>query len=130
MRSYHRSAPSSTRNRANELHSKDAPKLQFSVDGDTLRRTLNNNASQLVRFPKPSLSVPCDVLFEAERRGVRWVHLTDEHGKQYRASLSAFWNAPAFDVDRGFGKQRALPLDAMTDLDTPQQQSLFAVTFA
>ena len=130
MRSYHRSAPSSTRNRANELRSKDAPKLQFSVDGDTLRRTLNNNASQLVRFPKPSLSVPCDVLFEAERRGVKWFLLIDEHGKRYRASLSAFWVAPAFDVDRGFGKQRALPLDAMTDLDAPQQQSLFAVTFA
>jgi len=130
MRSYHRSAPSSTRNRANELRSKDAPKLQFSVDVDTLLRTLNNNASQLVRVPKPAVSVPVDVLFEAERRGVKWFLLTDEHGKRYRASLSAFWNAPAFDVDRGFGKQRALPLDAMTDLDTPQQQSLFAVTFA
>jgi len=77
----------------------------------------------------PALSVPVDVLLDAERRGVKWVLLTDESGKQYRTRLDAFWKPPSFDVNRGFGRQRALPLDAW-DGHEPQQASLFVVTFA
>jgi len=98
--------------------------------GDTLFRTIDDNARYLVRFPKPSLAVPVDVLLEAERRGVRWLLLTDEHGRQFRTPLDAFWQPPSFELDRGFGKQRALPLAAMSDLDAPeqaQQASLFEV---
>jgi len=130
MRSYHTSAPVSRRKHGQSLHSHDAPKLQFSMRGDTLFRTIDDNARYLVRFPKPSLAVPVDVLLEAERRGVRWLLLTDEHGRQFRTPLDAFWQPPSFELDRGFGKQRALPLAAMSDLDAPeqaQQASLFEV---
>lgn len=57
----------------------------------------------------------------------------DERGKQYRAPLAAFWRAPSFDVDRGFGRQRALPLAAMSDPNAPEpptQGGLFEVTLA
>lgn len=127
MRSYHTNAPVSRRKHGQSLHSHDAPKLQFEVRGDTLYRTINDNARLLVRFPKQALAVPVDILLDAERRGVRWLLLTDEHGKQYRTALDAFWKAPAFDIDRGYGKQRALPLDAMTNPEQPQQAALFEV---
>lgn len=133
MRSYHTYAPVSRRKHGQSLHAHDAPKLQFSVKGDTLYRTIDDNARYLVRYPKPSLAVPADVLLEAERRGVRWLLLTDEHGRQFRAPLDAFWKPPAFDIDRGYGKQRALPLDAFSDLDAPEQPrqaSLFEVALA
>ena len=127
MRSYHTNAPVSRRKHGQSLHSHDAPKLQFEVRGDTLYRTINDNARLLVRFPKQALAVPVDILLDAERRGVRWLLLTDEHGKQYRTALDAFWKAPAFGIDRGYGKQRALPLDAMTNPEQPRQAALFEV---
>ncbi len=128
MQSYHTDAPES-RPAQRRLH----PKTQFQIDGDTLRRTINDNARLLVQQPVLALAVPVDVLFDAERAGVKWVLLTDEHGRQYRARLDAFWRAPSFDVDRGFGAQRALPLGAMRDADAPEpalQAGLFEVTLA
>ena len=125
---YHTDAPDS-RPAQKRLHSK----TQFRVDGDTLRRTISANDRLLVRVPTLALAVPVGVLFDAERAGVRWVELTDEHGWRYRAPLAAFWRAPAFEVDRGFGAQRALPLAAMRDADAPEparQAGLFEVTLA
>lgn len=126
MRSYHTDAPIS-RPAQRRLH----PKTQFTIHGDALRRTIDDNERLLVQVPVLALAVPVDVLFAAERAGVQWVLLTDEHGKRYRARLAAFWEKPSFAIDRGFGKQRALPLAAMSDPDEPEpptQESLFGVT--
>lgn len=122
MRFYHTGAPDS-RPAQRRLH----PKTAFTIHGDTLRRTINDNERLLVQVPALALAVPVDVLFDAERAGVRWVLLTDERGKQYRAPLAAFWRAPSFDVDRGFGRQRALPLAAMSDPNAPEPPAQFAL---
>lgn len=126
MQSYHTDAPVSTPAQR-RLH----PKTQFQIDGDTLRRTIDDNERLLVQFPKLALAVPVGVLLMAERAGVQWVLLTDENGQQYRARLDAFWKRPSFTVDRGYGRQRALPLSAMSDpyeQEPPTQSSLFDVS--
>jgi hypothetical protein len=127
MRFYHTDAPA-TRPAQKELH----PKIHFSIQGDTLRRTINDNERLLLQSPVLALAVPVAVLFDAERAGVQWVVLHAEHGRTYRAPLSAFWRKPAFEVNRGFGRQRALPLAAMTDgaaPEQPEQLGLFKEVF-
>lgn len=128
MQSYHKRARQSSV-QAYHLH----PKTQFTVQGDTLRRSINDNERLLVQVPVVALAVPVTVLFDAARKGVQWVVLIDEHGRKYRARLEAFWKHPSFEIDRGFGIQRALPLAAMSDPDAPEpptQGSLFEVTLA
>jgi hypothetical protein len=128
MRVYHTNAPG-PRPAQRRLH----PKTRFTIHGDTLRRTIDDNERLLVHVPALALAVPVDVLLDAESAGVRFVLLTDENGQQYRARLDAFWRTPSFAIDRGFGKQRALPLSAMTDPhapETPTQGVLFEVTLA
>ncbi len=126
MQVYHTDAPDS-RPAQHRLH----PKTQFVISGDTLRRTINDNARLLVHTPVVALAVPVSTLLEAERRGVVWVVLTDERGRTYRAPILAFWRRPSFEVDRGYGVQRALPLSHMRSDDEPEpaiQCSLFEVT--
>lgn len=122
MRSYHTGAP--VARPARKLH----PKTQFTVQGDELRRTIDDNARLLVHAPVLSLGVPITVLLEAERRGVNWVVLIDENGRKYCAPISAFWQSFSFEVDRQFGAQRALPLANMTGNADPEpaiQRGLF-----
>lgn len=130
MTLYHRTAPFSTESGGAWLRSTHAPKLEMgAVVGDTLWRQITDNNRQILRHPRRAFSFTADTLREAERRGCRWVVVTDEHGKQYRAPLGAFWRAPAFELNRGYGLQVALPLDAWDDPTKPKpvQPALFEV---
>jgi len=109
------------------LHSKDTPGASFALVGNVLRRTLTDNARQILQKPKQALCVPTDILREAQRRGAEHVVIVDEHGKRYAAPLARFWQPPSFEVNRGWGVQRALPLSAMVETNKPEQPALFEV---
>lgn len=91
------------------------PKSPFHCDRHTLARALSDDQQQLLRTPVLSLGIPLDVLEAAERCGCTMLLLTRQDGSRLYAALTAFRGAQSFPVERGqFGRQRALPLSAMS----------------
>ncbi len=77
------------------------------IFGDVLRKTIQTR--HLLRKP-PAIAIDVEVLATAEQRGVLHCEVQDtESGVTYDAPLADFWTF-GFLLDRGFGKQQALPL--------------------
>ena len=79
------------------------------VTGGTLTKTVHSSRHLLRRPPAWALDVAS--LEQAIALGARRVVLHDaDTGMTYEATLDLF-DSYAFDLDRGFGRQRALPLE-------------------
>jgi hypothetical protein len=126
MRSYHTNAPVSRRKHGQSPTFARRPKATIQrARGDTLYRTIDDNARLcLSASQKQALwrfRLTC--CWTPNARGVRWLRAADRRTRASSTAraLDAFWRSTELcDIDRGFGKQRALPLDAMTDPDTPE----------
>lgn len=84
-------------------------KLVGQVIGDTLVKTVHSSR-HLLRKPK-AWALDVTSLNQARALGAQRVKLCDaDTGVTFEATLQAF-DLCAFDLDRGFGQQRALPLE-------------------
>lgn len=84
--------------------------------------------SHILRYPKPSICIDVEILELLKARGVSEIHVTEREGRvEWWALLSQFDKA-GFDVERGFGMQRALPLKEWRktrDEASSEQMALF-----
>jgi len=70
-------------------------------------------------------AVDVAALDQAVQAGARWVLLTDtESGRRYLAAVATLRDH-GLRLERGFGPQMALTLDAWRDPDQAQQRTLF-----
>jgi len=78
-----------------------------SIVGDLLRKTIG--AQHVLRNP-PAIAFDAEHIQAAEEAGVKRMMVRDrDTGAVYRVSFEAF-QAKSFEVNRGFGQQRALAL--------------------
>lgn len=78
------------------------------VEGEMLRKSVSA-AKHFLRKP-PAICFDEGILATAQSFGARYVEVTDrDSGRVFRANLCDF-DRYGFGFDRGFGKQRALPL--------------------
>lgn len=92
-----------------ELRAAATGKVVAVLDGDVLRKTVAASL-HFLRKP-PSIAFDCSILDAARQAGVRRIEVLDrETDRTYTASLGDFerWGV---SVNRGFGAQRALPLE-------------------
>jgi hypothetical protein len=87
------------------------------IDGTVLRKRVDIRRHQL-RVP-PAWATDEAILLEAEACGARTVELMDEQGTMWTAPLAAFFR-DGIGIDRGFGAQRALPLQYWSVRSTGQ----------
>lgn len=100
-------------------------KVVGRLDGDTLTKTVHSSRHLLRKPPAWALDVAS--LDQAKALGARRVALHDaDTGATYEAPLDLF-DLYAFDLDRGFGRQRALPLErwAKRMVGEPHQEVLW-----
>lgn len=84
-------------------------KLVGHVSGDTFAKRVSASR-HFLRTPK-AIALDLDSLAQAEQAGARRVAVEDtESGIIYRASIDYIRQA-GFEIDRGFGRQIALPLN-------------------
>jgi len=84
-------------------------KVVGRVAGDIFHKTVREREHML----HAPLGWACDVctLEQAQAAGANFVQLeASDTGRTYLARLSLFWTKKAIPLDRGFGRQRALPL--------------------
>jgi hypothetical protein len=122
MSVYHKAPAISTP--AQTLRAADAPGVVFTLAGAVLQRRLTSDR-QILRNP-PAHCVPVGILQQAERRGATHVVITAADGTRYGCRLAQFWEAPAFELNRGYGRQRALPLSKWV-VKPAQQPALLEV---
>lgn len=80
----------------------------YIADG-VYHRNIDGN-EHILRFPRPSICIDSEVLAHLRAKGVTQVHISERGGRvEWRATLAQFDKA-GFDVSRGHGAQRALPL--------------------
>jgi hypothetical protein len=97
-----------------------AGKVIGHVAGDTLHKTVRSSKHQL-RCP-PAWALDCHSLDDAERLGAQRVEIQDlDSGQTYTASIPLIRQF-GFTLDRGWGKQIALPLQLWTCHSTKAQQ--------
>ena len=89
------------------------------------RLELRRKASKHQLRRPAAWAVDVAALDQAERAGARWVLVTDtESGRRYLAAVATRRDR-GLRLERGFGPQMALTLDAWRDPDQAQQQTLF-----
>jgi hypothetical protein len=117
-----------------EKHSTSAPARQIRVNGRVVGEvrggTFYKTARASVHFLRRPAGIALDLgsLADAEDAGARYVEIFDrETGRHYHAAISTI-RARGFELDRGFGRQVALPLDAWARDAEPagEQLALFA----
>lgn len=92
------------------------------VNGDRFELRRKGSKHQLRR--PAAWAVDVAALEEAKAAGARWVLVTDtESGQRYLASVTALHNQ-GWRLERGFGPQIALTLDAWRDPDQAEQPQL------
>ena len=99
-------------------------KLVGNVKADGIFcKTIKEN--QYLKYPVKSIAFDVQSLKDAEQAGATWVHVRDtQTGVTYKTSLAHIWRA-GFELDRGFGLQRALPLTAWIRQGKTLQLDLF-----
>lgn len=92
-----------------------------SIEGDTWKKTIAKSAGQMLNNP-PAIAVDVADLEAAERLGLHWLRVLERDDCQvYRVGLVTFRRC-SFEIDRRFGKQRALPLDYFSIDGQPPQR--------
>lgn len=103
-----------------------AGKIVGEVRNGVFTKRVRGSVHMLRRPPGWALDVQS--LDEAEAAGVQTVCIIDtETGKRYRATVAVLRSDRAFGLDRGFGRQIALPLDywRVDDPGGPKQLTLW-----
>ena len=78
------------------------------VEGQVFHKNVIGSKHMLRR--PPAWAFDLETLDQAEQAGARWVRVRDaETGREYEAAI-AYIRAKGFDVNRGHGRQVALPL--------------------
>jgi len=92
------------------------------VRGNVFHKRVRGSVHMLRR--PPGWAVDITVLADAEKHGAESVEIEDtETGKRYKVSVSLFWNR-GIKIDRGHGRQIALPLKYWSVEGQPAQMSL------
>ena len=99
-----------------------------SVSGGIFYKTIHGSR-HILRFPRPSIALDLKSIEQAELLEANTVKITDsETSVTYTATL-AHIRAAGFELDRGCGKQIALPLDGWIHSrhggELPKQLTLF-----
>ena len=93
------------------------------VRGDTFHKSVYGS-KHFLRVPQ-AIANDVKVLNDAEKAGARWVQILEkESGETYKASI-AHIRESGFPINRGFGKQIALPLNGWIKSGQPIQVRLF-----
>ena len=93
------------------------------VEGDVFHKNIRFSEHALRR--PPAIAFDVQSLEDAEQAGARRVHVRDtETNTVYKSTMSQIWRA-GFDLDRGFGKQRALILSAWVRQGQALQLDMF-----
>jgi len=96
-----------------------------NLQGRVLRKRVRGSKHRL-RVP-PAWAVDEEILRQAEQDGARTVEVEDaETGIIYTAPLQEFW-AKGIEIDRGFGRQLALPMGLWVVKCGAQQLALWEV---
>jgi hypothetical protein len=93
------------------------------IRGDVLHRKMQGSRSILQK--PPAIALGMEALRQAVHAEVKTVWIQDtESGLEYRADIWEFNSLHAFDLNRGYGEQRALPLQywTITDPKHPEKQ--------
>ena len=87
------------------------------VQRDTFYKTVKGSL-HFLRKP-PAIASDVSALYDALKAGARFMQVTDsETGKIYRASIDAILTR-GFSLNRGFGKQVALPFEQWSGANEP-----------
>ncbi len=95
------------------------------VRGGVFHKTLRSN--HFLQKP-PAIAFDVSTLRDAEQAGAQRVEIVDAESKRiYRAAISTIWTN-GFRLNRGFGRQIALPLAEWNrDTERAEQLELFEV---
>lgn len=94
------------------------------IQGDTFIRRFRSH--HILRFPEPALAIGEYALEQLRAAGVAMLEYRNvDTGEVYRASLEHFL-AKSIPIDRGHGRQRALPLNGWMRTRYGEQLALFA----
>lgn len=117
----------STRARGRQLLYDARGRRVASVAGGVLRKTIHGQR-HILRNP-PAIAFDVAIVDAAQQAGATEVEVTDsDSGRQFWCTLSAF-REHAFELNRGFGCQLALPLTrwvirASDQADLPRQLAM------
>jgi hypothetical protein len=93
------------------------------VVGDTFKKRFKFSTGAL--HHPPALAFDMDSLKQAELAGAISIEVVDkETGRTFEAPLSLVWSK-GFELNRGFGEQRALPMKYFHVKGEPAQLCLF-----
>ena len=80
------------------------------VERDTFYKHVKASIHQL-RIP-PAWACDVTILEQVEELGTIWMVLIDDETKlTWKTSIQAFWGKGSFEINRGYGRQRVLPLE-------------------
>jgi hypothetical protein len=80
------------------------------VEGDTFYKHVRASKHQL-RIP-PAWACDAAILNQALKLDAVWIVLKDyDANLTWKSRISAFWGKGSFEINRGYGRQRVLPLD-------------------
>ena len=93
------------------------------VRGEVFHKSVYGS-KHFLRVP-PSIANDVSVLQDAEQAGAVWVHIRDKENDQtYKATITHI-REKGFPVNRGWGKQIALPMNGWIKTGQPIQGRLF-----